>query len=103
MYTIGGHNIETLWIDNPTGSFTSAFSMYLIRMLLHKYVRRFPSDLSHRLEYGMVAANTHWRSSKIFLTIAQIILRLKHNIPVFIRYIMYAFDGCTINLQIGKA
>lgn len=53
MYTIGGHNIETLWIDNPTGSFTSAFGMYLIRMLLHKYVRRFPFDLSHRL-------NTEW-------------------------------------------
>jgi hypothetical protein len=95
--------LETLWIDNPTGSFTSAFGMYLIRMLLHNYVRRFPFDLSHRLEYGMVAANTHWQSSKIFLTIAQIILRLKYDIPVFIRYIMYAFDGCTLNLQIGKA
>ena len=83
-------------MDNPTGSFTSAFGMYLIRKLLHKYVRRFPFDLSHRLEYGMVAANTHWRSSKIFLTIAQIILRLKHNIPVFIRYIL---DVCVITKE----
>jgi len=23
--------LETLWMDNPTGSFTSAFGMYLIR------------------------------------------------------------------------
>jgi len=64
---------------------------------------RFPFDLSHRLEYGRVAATIHWQSSKIFLRIAQIILRLKYDIPLFIRYIMYAFDGCTLNLQIGKA
>ena len=78
--------METLWIDNPTGSFASVIGMYLIRLLLRDYVRRFPFDLSHRLEYGMVAANTHWQSSKIFLTIAQIILR-EYDIPVFIRYI----------------
>ena len=46
--------LETLWIDNPTGSFTSAFGMYLIRILLHNSVRRFAFDLSHRIEYGMV-------------------------------------------------
>ena len=80
--------METLWIDNPTGSFASVIGMYLIRLLLRDYVRRFTFDLSHRLEYGMVAANTHWQSSKIFLTIAQIILRLKYDIPVFIQYIM---------------
>ena len=51
----------------------------------------------------MVAANTHWQSSKIFLIMAQIILRLKYDITIFIRYIMYAFDGCTLNLQTGKA
>ena len=76
--------LETLWIDNPTGSFTSAFGMYLLRILLHNSVRRFAFDLSHRIEYGMVAANTHWQSSKIFLRIAQIILRLKYDIPLFI-------------------
>jgi len=51
---------------------------------LHNYVRRFPFDLSHRLEYRRVAATIHWQSSKIFLRIAQIILRLKYGIPLFI-------------------